>query len=71
MTSFLNILLQLNCVNERGLTALMLACIRSDEGTVRLLLEAGADPDTETPPQGATVSTVNLEVFFLSFFPHI
>lgn len=45
---------KLNCVNERGLTVLMLACIRSDEGTVRLLLEAGADPDTETPPQGAT-----------------
>lgn len=44
---------KLNCVNERGLTVLMLACIRNDEATVRLLLEMGADPDMETPPQGA------------------
>lgn len=43
-------------MNDRGLTVLMLACIRNDEAAVRLLLEMGADPDTETPPQGAAVS---------------
>ncbi len=39
----------------------MLACIRNDEPTVRLLLEMGADPDTETPPQGAPVSNYTKE----------
>lgn len=38
----------------------MLACIRNDEAAVRLLLEMGADPDTETPPQGAAVSHLNV-----------
>lgn len=37
---------------------LMLASIRNDEPTVRLLLEMGADPDTETPPQGTLVSVI-------------
>ncbi|KAJ8675265.1 hypothetical protein QAD02_011051 [Eretmocerus hayati] len=36
--------------NEHGLTALMLSCIANDEYAVRALLDAGADPNAETPP---------------------
>ncbi|CAB0038726.1 unnamed protein product [Trichogramma brassicae] len=42
----------LDALNERGLTALMLACLEADEQAVRALLEAGADPNVETPPGG-------------------
>jgi ankyrin repeat/BTB/POZ domain-containing protein 2 len=38
-----------NTVNEQGLTPLMVACVHGDEASVRLLLDAGADVDTETP----------------------
>lgn len=40
---------QLNCVNEGGLTALMLSCCRGDVTAVKCLLDAGADPNIETP----------------------
>lgn len=40
---------KINCVNEGGLTALMLACCRGDVTAVRCLLDAGADPNVETP----------------------
>ncbi|KAK7874233.1 hypothetical protein R5R35_006272 [Gryllus longicercus] len=43
---------KLNSVNENGLSPLMLAVLRHDEGAVRCLLDAGADPDLETPPHG-------------------
>ena len=49
-------LFQLNTLNERGLTVLMLAVIRHDEPTVRMLLDLGVDPNVETPPQGISVS---------------
>ncbi|KAF4524417.1 hypothetical protein B566_EDAN009333 [Ephemera danica] len=40
---------KVNTVNEQGLTPLMVACVHGDEASVRLLLDAGADVDTETP----------------------
>jgi len=40
---------QINTVSEHGLTPLMLAAIRGDESLARVLLDAGADVDAETP----------------------
>ncbi|KAL0268771.1 UNVERIFIED_CONTAM: hypothetical protein PYX00_010588 [Menopon gallinae] len=40
---------KINCVSESGLTALMLSCCRGDVTAVRCLLDAGADPNVETP----------------------
>ncbi|XP_059487328.1 ankyrin repeat and BTB/POZ domain-containing protein 2 isoform X2 [Neocloeon triangulifer] len=51
---------KINTVNEQGLTPLMAACVHGDEASVRLLLEAGADVDTESPGSrqgGATDET--------------
>jgi len=51
---------QINTVNEQGVTPLMAACVHGDEASVRLLLEAGADVDTESPGSrqgGATDET--------------
>ncbi|XP_049777406.1 ankyrin repeat and BTB/POZ domain-containing protein 2 isoform X2 [Schistocerca cancellata] len=45
---------KLNSVNEHGMTPLMIAVIAHDETCVRNLLDAGADPDIETPPHGST-----------------
>ncbi|XP_021925814.1 ankyrin repeat and BTB/POZ domain-containing protein 2 isoform X2 [Zootermopsis nevadensis] len=45
---------KLNCVNERGLSPLMLAVLLQDEACVCCLLDAGADPDIETPPYGTS-----------------
>lgn len=36
-------------MNESGLTALMLSCCRGDVAAVKCLLDAGADPNVETP----------------------
>nr|CAD7404067.1 unnamed protein product [Timema cristinae] len=44
---------KLNSVNEHGLTPLMVAVLLHEEGSARCLLDAGADPDVETPPSGA------------------
>lgn len=43
---------KLNSVNERGLSPLMLAVLLHDEACACSLLDAGADPDVETPPYG-------------------
>lgn len=43
---------KLNSVNESGLSPLMLAVLLHDEALVCCLLDAGADPDIETPPYG-------------------
>ncbi|XP_065334017.1 ankyrin repeat and BTB/POZ domain-containing protein 2 isoform X2 [Cloeon dipterum] len=40
---------KINTVNEHGLTPLMAACVHGDEASVRLLLDSGADVDTESP----------------------
>lgn len=40
---------QINTVSENGLTPLMLAAIRGDETLAKVLLDAGADVDAETP----------------------
>ncbi|XP_034948548.1 ankyrin repeat and BTB/POZ domain-containing protein 2 isoform X2 [Chelonus insularis] len=40
---------KLNTVNDNGITALMLACILNDENAVISLLDAGADPNIESP----------------------
>ncbi|XP_037071069.1 ankyrin repeat and BTB/POZ domain-containing protein 2-like [Pollicipes pollicipes] len=53
--------LQVNTVNESGLSPLMLACIRGDEAMVRLLLDSGSDLDAETPPLSPTHPTANPE----------
>lgn len=36
-------------MGESGLSALMLACIHGDMTAARCLMDAGADPDVETP----------------------
>ncbi|XP_069675380.1 ankyrin repeat and BTB/POZ domain-containing protein 2 isoform X2 [Periplaneta americana] len=43
---------KLNSVNDSGLSPLMLAVLLHDEACARCLLDAGADPDIETPPYG-------------------
>ncbi|XP_043223308.1 ankyrin repeat and BTB/POZ domain-containing protein 2-like isoform X3 [Amphibalanus amphitrite] len=53
--------LQVNTVNESGLSPLMLACVRGDEAMVRLLLDSGSDIDAETPPLSPTHPTANPE----------
>ncbi|XP_044582479.1 ankyrin repeat and BTB/POZ domain-containing protein 2 isoform X2 [Cotesia glomerata] len=45
---------KINTVNDSGLTALMLACIANNEAAVTTLLDAGADPNIESPTPGAT-----------------
>lgn len=50
--SIVNCLQKLNSVNESGLSPLMLAVLLHDEALVCCLLDAGADPDIETPPYG-------------------
>lgn len=40
---------KINTVNDTGFTALMLACINGDESAVTALLDAGADPNVESP----------------------
>ncbi|EFX81975.1 hypothetical protein DAPPUDRAFT_302879 [Daphnia pulex] len=40
---------KINTVSENGLTPLMLAAIRGDETLAKVLLDAGADVDAETP----------------------
>ncbi|XP_018020102.1 uncharacterized protein LOC108676527 isoform X2 [Hyalella azteca] len=52
---------KVNTVNEYGLTPLMLACIRGDEALVKLLLNANADVDAETPPTGPAYLMANPE----------
>ncbi|XP_033201155.2 ankyrin repeat and BTB/POZ domain-containing protein 2 isoform X2 [Bombus vancouverensis nearcticus] len=41
---------KINTVNDNGFTALMIACINSDETAVLALLDAGADLNIESPP---------------------
>ncbi|KAG7250495.1 hypothetical protein CRUP_034844 [Coryphaenoides rupestris] len=41
------------CINKKGMTPLMYACVRGDEAMVQMLLDAGADINSEVP------STVN------------
>lgn len=41
---------KINTVNDNGFTALMVACINSDETAVLALLDAGADLNIESPP---------------------
>ena len=41
--------LQVNTVNDAGLTPLMIAAVNGDEGVVRMLLDVGCSVDTETP----------------------
>ncbi|CAG0917016.1 unnamed protein product [Notodromas monacha] len=43
---------KVNTVNENGFTPLMLACLYDDESVVRYLIDAGADVNAETPPNG-------------------
>jgi ankyrin repeat/BTB/POZ domain-containing protein 2 len=53
---------KLNSVNERGLSPLMLAVLLQDEACACCLLDAGADPDIETPPYGTSgCPSVNAE----------
>ena len=44
-----------------GLSPLILASIRAEETMVRVLLDAGADPDMETPPNGPNFPHSNSE----------
>jgi len=51
-----------NTFNEAGLSPLILSCLRGEEGMVRKLLEAGADPDAETPVNNQNFPNANNEV---------
>jgi ankyrin repeat and BTB/POZ domain-containing protein 2 len=44
---------KINTVSEHGLTPLMIASIRGDETLAKVLLDAGADVDAETPAIGS------------------
>ncbi|XP_011298194.1 ankyrin repeat and BTB/POZ domain-containing protein BTBD11 isoform X2 [Fopius arisanus] len=52
-----------NTVNDNGFTALMLACIVANETAVTALLDAGADPNVESPlplaNSNSTIPTIN------------
>ncbi|XP_065079465.1 uncharacterized protein LOC135702370 isoform X4 [Ochlerotatus camptorhynchus] len=39
-------------LNHQGLTALMIAAVRNDDGAIQTLLDAGADPNIEVPSVG-------------------
>ncbi|XP_076304276.1 ankyrin repeat and BTB/POZ domain-containing protein 2-like isoform X2 [Tachypleus tridentatus] len=52
---------KINTINEQGLTALMLACIRGDEAMVQILLNGGAEVDIETPLCNGHYQSVNPE----------
>ncbi|CAD7081360.1 unnamed protein product [Hermetia illucens] len=39
-------------VNQAGMTALMIACVRNDEVAIQSLLDAGSDPNIEVPAIG-------------------
>ncbi|XP_062717124.1 uncharacterized protein LOC109418825 isoform X1 [Aedes albopictus] len=39
-------------LNHQGLTALMVAAVRNDDGAIQTLLDAGADPNIEVPAVG-------------------
>ena len=44
---------KINTVSEHGLTPLMIAAIRGDDTLAKVLLDAGADVDAETPAIGS------------------
>lgn len=50
-----------NTFNEYGLSPLILSCLRGEDGMVRTLLEASADPDAETPANGSNFPNANNE----------
>ncbi|CAL8072668.1 unnamed protein product [Orchesella dallaii] len=50
-----------NTFNESGLSPLILASVRGEENMVRVLLEAGADSDIETPPNCPNFPQANNE----------
>lgn len=51
-----------DCLNQAGLTALMIASIRNDELAIQQLLDANADPNVEVPSIGAsTCSAIHPE----------
>ncbi|CAG7837994.1 unnamed protein product [Allacma fusca] len=66
-----------NTFNETGLSPLILASVRGEETMVRVLLDAGADPDIETPPNGPNFPHSNSEtqhwtaLTFASLMGHI
>ncbi|XP_011500686.1 PREDICTED: ankyrin repeat and BTB/POZ domain-containing protein 2 isoform X2 [Ceratosolen solmsi marchali] len=49
---------KLNTVNDSGFTALMLVCINGNESAVLALIDAGADPNVESPAPAASQSSV-------------
>ena len=42
-------LIQVNTINEQGLTVLMIACLREDVSVVRMLLDTGAAVSVRNP----------------------
>lgn len=50
---------KINTINENGMTALMLACVNGDEAAVRVLVDAGADVNVETPANVGGSSTAS------------